>query len=76
MLCIGMGKHVSDTNRMKFKNDQFYLKSPEEMAEALKDHPECLATSLEIADKCNVTIEFGTIILPRYPFLKKDETTE
>ena len=76
MLCIGMGKHVSDTNRMKFKNDQFYLKSPEEMAEALKDHPECLATSLEIADKCNVTIEFGNIILPRYPFLKKDETNE
>ena len=76
MLCIGMGKHVSDANRMKFKNDQFYLKSPEEMAEALKDHPECLATSLEIADKCNVTIEFGNIILPRYPFLKKDETNE
>ena len=76
MLCIGMGKHVSDTNRMKFKNDQFYLKSPEEMAEALKDHPECLATSLEIADKCNVTIEFGNIILPRYPFLKKGETNE
>ena len=76
MLCIGMGKHVSDTNRMKFKNDQFYMKSPEEMAEALKDHPECLATTLEIADKCNVTIEFGNIILPRYPFLKEGETNE
>lgn len=76
MLCIGMGKHVSDTNRMKFKNDQFYLKSPEEMAEALKDHPECLETSLEIADKCNVTIEFGNIILPRYPFLKEGQTNE
>ncbi len=76
MLCIGMGKHVSDTNRMKFKNDQFYLKSPEEMAEALKDHPECIATSLEIADKCNVTIEFGNIILPRYPFLEDGQTNE
>ena len=76
MLCIGMGKHVSDTNRMKFKNDQFYLKSPEEMAEALKDHPECLETSLEIADKCNVTIEFGNIILPRYPFLEEGQTNE
>ena len=76
MLCIGMGKHVSDTNRMKFKNDQFYLKSPEEMAEALKDHPECLATTLEIADKCNVTIEFGNIILPRYPFLEEGQTNE
>ncbi len=76
MLCIGMNKKVSDTNRMKFKNDQFYLKSPEEMAEALKEHPECLATTLEIADKCNVTLEFGNIILPRYPFLKEGETNE
>ena len=76
MLCIGMGKFVSDENRMKFSNDQFYLKSPEEMAEALREHPECLATTLEIADKCNVTLEFGNIILPRYPFLEEGQTNE
>ncbi len=75
MLCIGMGKHVADTDRMKFSNDQFYMKSPEEMAEALKEHPECLATTLEIADKCNVTLEFGKIILPRFP-LPEGETNE
>ncbi|MGI6033508.1 MAG: DNA polymerase III subunit alpha [Coriobacteriales bacterium] len=76
MLCIGMGKHVNDTDRMKFKNDQFYLKSPEEMEDALSEFPEAIETSLEIADKCNVTIEFGKIILPRYPFLKEGETNE
>lgn len=76
MLCIGMGKFVSDENRMKFSNDQFYLKSPEEMAEALREHPECLAMTLEIADKCNVTLEFGNIILPRYPFLEEGQTNE
>ena len=76
MLCIGMGKFVSDENRMKFSTDQFYLKSPEEMAEALREHPECLATTLEIADKCNVTLEFGNIILPRYPFLEEGQTNE
>ena len=76
MLCIGMGKFVSDENRMKFSNDQFYLKSPEEMAEALREHPECLATTLEIAEKCNVTLEFGNIILPRYPFLEEGQTNE
>ena len=75
MLCIGMGKHVMDTDRMKFKNDQFYLKSPEEMTEALKEHPECIANSLEIADKCNVTIEFGNIHLPFFP-LPEGETNE
>ena len=76
MLCIGMNKQVDDPTRMKFKNDQFYLKSYEEMAEALCEHPECLATTLEIADKCNVTIEFGNIILPRYPFLREGQTPQ
>lgn len=75
MLCVGMAKHVADPNRMKFGNDQFYLKSPEEMAEALKAHPECLATTLEIADKCNVTLEFDKIILPVFP-LPEGETNE
>ena len=75
MLCIGMGKHVADTDRMKFSNDQFYMKSPEEMAQALSEHPECLETTLEIADKCNVTLEFGKIILPRFP-LPPGETNE
>ena len=76
MLCIGMNRKVADETRMKFKNDQFYLKSPEEMAEALKEQPECLATTLEIADKCNVTMEFGKIILPRFPLLEEGETNE
>ena len=75
MLCIGMGKHLADKDRMKFSNDQFYMKSPEEMAEALREHPECLETTLEIADKCNVTLEFGKVILPRFP-LPPGETNE
>ncbi len=75
MLCIGTGKRLADENRMRFCNDQFYLKSPEEMAEALKDYPECLETSLEIADKCNVTLDFDKIILPRFP-LPEGETNE
>ncbi len=75
MLCVGMAKKLDDPNRMKFKNDQFYCKSPEEMAEALKAHPECLPTTLEIADKCNVTLDFDKIILPVFP-LPEGETNE
>ena len=76
LMCIGMNKKLNDKDRMKFKNDQFYLKSYEEMSHALQEHPECLETTLEIADKCNVTIEFGNIILPRYPFLKEGQTEQ
>ncbi|MCQ2752232.1 MAG: DNA polymerase III subunit alpha, partial [Coriobacteriales bacterium] len=75
MLCIGMNKKVDDPNRMKFKNDQFYLKSYEEMQVALGDYPECLTNTLEVADKCNVTLEFDNIILPYFP-LPQGHTNE
>ena len=39
MLCIGTGSTVNQTNRMKFENDQFYMKTEEEMREAMKDFP-------------------------------------
>ncbi len=75
MLCIGTGKTVDDESRLRFCNDQFYLKSPDEMRQALAAYPDALATTLEIADKCNVTLEFGNVILPRFP-LPEGETNE
>ena len=40
LLCIGTGKHVQDAQRMKYSSDEFYVKSPEEMAEVFSDYPE------------------------------------
>ena len=52
MLCIGTGSTVNQTNRMKFENDQFYMKTEEEMREAMKDFPEACDNTVEVL--CNV----------------------
>ncbi len=74
MMCIGMKRNLDDPDRMRFPNDQFYMKTEEEMREALKDFPEACDTTVEIAEKCNVEIEDETI-LPRFP-LPEGETDE
>ena len=74
MLCIGTGSAVSDTNRMRFENDQFYMKTEEEMREALADFPEACDETVLLAEKCNVVLERDSI-LPRFP-LPEGETEE
>ena len=66
LLCIGTGSTVDQTNRMKFSCDEFYLKSAEEMREAIGEYEEALANTLEIAEKCDVEIEFDKLILPKF----------
>ncbi len=74
MLCVGTGASVNDTNRLRFENDQFYMKTEEEMRAAMKDFPEACDTTIEIADKCNVVLERDSI-LPKFP-LPEGETLE
>ena len=74
MLCIGTGAAINDANRMRFENDQFYMKTEEEMREALKDFPEACDTTVEVAEKVNVVLERDSI-LPRFP-LPEGETEE
>ena len=66
LLCIQTGKKVSDENRMRYTGGQYYLKSPEEMAELFKYAPQALANTEKIAERCNVEIEFGVTKLPRF----------
>src|SRR3984893_2212129 len=66
MLCIGTGKMVSDQDRMRYK-PELYFKSPEEMREVFKDFPEAITNTLEIAERCNLEIEFGKSKYPEYP---------
>jgi DNA polymerase-3 subunit alpha len=67
LLCIQSGDSLKNPNRWRFDTDQFYFKTPDEMARDFADYPAALATSLEIAERCSVEIELGTIRLPRYP---------
>lgn len=66
LLCIGTGKHVQDAQRMKYSSNEFYVKSPAEMAEVFSDYPEALQNTLNIAERCDFNFEFGNIILPEY----------
>ena len=66
LLCIQTGKILSDTERMKFPTDEFYLKSPEEMAELFDYAPEALENTVRIAERCNVSFDFDQIYLPEF----------
>ncbi len=66
LLCIQTAKTVDDENRMRFPNDQFYLKSELEMERIFADIPEAIENTKKIADRCNVEFEFGQIHLPEF----------
>ena len=66
MLCIQTGSLLADERRLKFSSDDFYLKSPDEMAGIFPDFPEALDNTADIAGRCNVEIPEGRILLPRY----------
>jgi DNA polymerase-3 subunit alpha len=65
LLCIGSGKKVTDSERLRFDTQQFYLKSGAEMAALFPDHPEALRTTLEIAELCDFKLE-GVSNLPAF----------
>ncbi len=66
LLCIQTGKKLSDENRLKFSSDQLYVKTPEEMYDLFHDMEEAVSITSTIAEKCNVTFEFGKHYLPRF----------
>jgi DNA polymerase-3 subunit alpha len=66
LLCIGTGKTVNDTERLRYHGDQFYLKTPEEMAAVFKDHPEALANTVRIAERCHVDLSETVNQLPNF----------
>ena len=67
LLCIQSGDSLKNPNHWRFDTDQFYFKTPNEMAHDFAAYPHALATTLEIAERCNVEIELGTIRLPKFP---------
>jgi DNA polymerase-3 subunit alpha len=73
LLCLQTGKDLSDPNRLRFDNDQFYLKSPAEMRQALlADLPppvvdDMMATTAEVAEKCRFQLPVGQLLMPYYP---------
>jgi DNA polymerase III subunit alpha len=75
LLCIGTGSNVTDEKRLKFDTEEFYLKSADEMRELFRDCPEALQTTLEVAEKCHLELDFSKRHLPKFP-LPEGETSE
>ncbi len=66
LMCIQMEKTVDDPNRMRFETEEFYIKSPEEMAELFKYAPQAIENTQKIADRCRVEFDFGARHLPAF----------
>lgn len=66
LMCIQMEKKVDDPDRMKFETEEFYIKSPEEMAELFKYAPQAIENTQKIAERCKVDFDFNTRHLPSF----------
>src|SRR4051812_7597896 len=64
LICIGTQTLLTDTKRMKYAQEQFYLRSAEEMKTRFAEVPEAVQNTLEVAEKCNLEIEFGKLHYP------------
>ncbi len=59
--------NTSDYMTLRYGTDQLYFKSAKEMSELFKDFPEAVNSTLEIAEKCNVELDFKTNHMPKFP---------
>jgi DNA polymerase-3 subunit alpha len=66
LLCVQTKSTLAEP-KMTFDTNEFYLKSNDEMAEAFAEWPDALPTTLEIVERCDVEIELGKQLIPRYP---------
>ena len=66
LVCIQTGTTLNAPSSMVMPNDEFYLKSTEEMNKLFADCPEALCNTSEIAARCKVEFQFGVIQLPQY----------
>jgi DNA polymerase-3 subunit alpha len=66
LLCIGTGKAVNDTDRLRYHGDQFYLKTDKEMAAVFPDYADALARTVRIAERCHVDLSFKENYLPNF----------
>lgn len=66
LMCIQMEKTIDDPDRMRFETEEFYIKSPEEMADLFEYIPSAVENTAKIAKRCNVDFDFNTRHLPSY----------
>ncbi len=66
LLCLQTGARFNDPNRWRFSTQENYLKTPAEMIETFADLPEALASTIEVADQCDLKLDLGATLLPPF----------
>src|SRR5215210_2871644 len=67
LLCIQSGDSLKNPNHWHFDTNEFYFKTPEEMALDFPGHEDAMRRTLEVAERCSIEIELGNILLPSFP---------
>ena len=75
LLCVQSGSTLDDPKRFKFDGDGYYVKSPAEMRQVFRDHPEACDSTLLIAERCDVEFNTSANYMPRFP-VPESETEE
>ncbi len=74
LLCVGTGSFLSDEKRMSLKDYPLHVEDPELLIERWGDeHPEVITNTRLIAERCDVTIELGKILIPKFPVPKGED---
>jgi DNA polymerase-3 subunit alpha len=74
LLCVQTGSYLSDEDRMSLKNFELHVTDPNEVIERWgKDYPELITNTRKIAERCDVTIELGKILIPKFPVPKGED---
>ncbi|KGI57369.1 DNA polymerase III subunit alpha [Campylobacter sp. MIT 97-5078] len=71
LMCINMGVKLNDPDRLRHSVHEFYVKSSEQMNELFADLPDAIANTQEIADKCNLELNFGNPTPPNFKFTRE-----
>lgn len=75
LLCIQMKKKQEEPDRISYVGEDFSLKTPEQMTKDFSHVPEAIENSVKIAEKCNLEIEFGKVLLPHFE-TPKEQTAD
>ena len=67
LLCIQSGDSLKNPNHWHFDTNEFYFKTPAEMALDFPGHEDAMRRTLEVAERCSLEIELGNIYLPKFP---------
>lgn len=70
-MCIAMGKKLNDPDRMRHSVHEFYVKTPQQMAELFSDIPEAIENTQEVAQKCNLELNLGNPTPPNFKFTRE-----